>query len=194
MAGAGIGGGDRGSGGTVTIYDGVVIAAAGGKGANAFGKGDGGSGDGSLTVYDEAQVSYGNSSGGDMQYEGIAAAADRVALCLNRDYARVEPCDHGEGALTYTISDKYHTAHCAHCLTVFGTKSHRFDEENRCVDCGYQSDPAPADTGSAVANGDTGSVFGSGGAVAAIAVACILVAAGIFFGVTRKRKKNQKEE
>ncbi len=181
--GAGIGGGDRGSGGTVTVHDGVVIAVAGGKGANAFGKGEGGGSNGSLAVYEEARVTYGDHSGGDIQIEGIAPAAERVSRCQEHDYARIEPCEHDEGGLSYTVSARYHTADCAYCETTFGTKSHSFDEENRCVDCGYQGVQSP---------GDTGSVFGSGGAAAAIAAAGALVGAGLVYAVMRKR--NHKKE
>ena len=96
-------------------------------------------------------------------------------------YNRLATLDNG--GLSYAISASYHTAHCAHCLTTFGMDWHHFDEENRCVDCGYQNSPAPS---------DFGSVFG-GGATAAAAAAGFLAGAGVIFAVLKKRKKNGKE-
>ena len=122
---AGIGG----NGSTVIINGGKVNAVAGGKSANAFGVGDGG-----LRIYREAMVRYGDFSGDKMNYEAIAEAADRVNMCKTRDFVEVDRCDH-QGA-AYTVTEKTHQMHCAHCDTVFKSEEHVLDEQSRCSVCG----------------------------------------------------------
>ena len=135
-AGAGIGGGDDGNGGTVTINGGTVIAMSGMNSARAFGHGDGGKNDGSITIYDNAKVTYGRVSGGEPVILGVAARDKRMPYCKSYAYACVELCDHPEPA--FTANESTHQRHCSHCLISFPAEEHVMDEQNHCTVCGYQ--------------------------------------------------------
>ena len=135
-AGAGIGGGDDGDGGTVIINGGTVIAISGMNSASAFGRGDGGKSNGSVSIYDSAKVSYGRVSGGEPTVLGIALTGDRESTCKSYAYARIEPCDHPEPA--FTANETTHQRHCPHCQLSFPAEEHVMDEQNRCTVCGFQ--------------------------------------------------------
>ena len=135
-AGAGIGGGDDGDGGTVIINGGTVIAMSGMNSARACGHGDGGKSNGSVSIYDSAKVSYGRVSGGEPTILGIALTGNRESTCNGYAYARIEPCDHPEPA--FTANETTHQRHCSHCQLSFPAEEHVMDEQNRCTVCGYQ--------------------------------------------------------
>ena len=135
-AGAGIGGGDDGNGGTVIINGGTVIAMSGMNSARACGHGDGGRSNGSVSIYDSAMVSYGRVSGGEPTILGIALTGNRESTCNGYAYARIEPCDHPEPA--FTANETTHRRHCSHCQFSFPAEEHVMDEQNRCTVCGFQ--------------------------------------------------------
>ena len=90
--GAGIGGGDDGSGGSVTINGGTVIATAGKSSAQSVGKGDGGSSSGSIMLYDNAQVTYGHlDSEGDVVEEATAYGPDAATFCKGKQFSAITP-------------------------------------------------------------------------------------------------------
>ena len=135
-AGAGIGGGDDGNGGSVTINGGTVIAMSGMNSARAIGHGDGGKSDGSVSFYDSARVSYGRVSGGEPTILGVALKDKRDQFCKSYAYARIEPCDHPDPAFTATEND--HMRHCPYCFIAFPREQHVMDEHNHCTVCGFQ--------------------------------------------------------
>ena len=139
FAGAGIGGGDDGDGGTVIINGGTVIALSGMNSARAFGRGDGGDGDGSVKVYDQAKVTYGTVDGKEPTILGVAYTADRESTCMSYAYARVEICDHPNAVYT-CLSDTEHRYSCPNCSAKQITEAHAFDDENDhdCKLCGYE--------------------------------------------------------
>ena len=139
-AGAGIGGGDDGDGGTVIINGGTVIAISGMNSASAFGRGDGGDSDGTLAVYPSAKVTYGTVSdeGKEIQELGLAPAGQRNTLPQQYAYARIEPCDHPDKKCT-PLDEHEHTVNCSYCGISGQTEPHTFDEAGKtCVDCGYE--------------------------------------------------------
>ena len=139
FAGAGIGGGDDGDGGTVIINGGTVIAISGMNSARAFGRGDGGDSDGSVRVYDQAKVTYGTVEGENQTILGIALTADRESTCMSYAYARVELCDHPNAVYT-CLSDTEHRYSCPNCSAKQVTEAHVFDDEDDhdCDLCGYE--------------------------------------------------------
>ncbi len=70
-------------------------------------------------------------------------ALDYRPFCLQRDleapkyhYARIEACDHVNQS--YQISESGHTPICENCISHYGDEEpHTFDEQYRCVVCGY---------------------------------------------------------
>ena len=114
--GAGIGGGDDGSGGTVTINGGVVIATAGMNSAQAIGHGDGGSGNGMISLYDSAQVTYGRLDDENIVIKGNEPHGDpdnRAKMCRDYAYVKITPGEcsvrfdvqgHGETPETQTVT------------------------------------------------------------------------------------------
>ena len=137
-SGAGIGGGDDGDGGTVIINGGTVIAEAGMNSAHAFGRGDGGRKDGSVTIYANAKVTYGKVSGGEPVILGVASTDKRVSYCKSYAYACVELCDHPEPA--FTANESEHRRCCPHCQAVFSAEEHVMDGQNHCIVCGFQGE------------------------------------------------------
>ncbi len=139
FAGAGIGGGDDGDGGTVIINGGTVIAISGMNSARAFGRGDGGDSDGSVRVYNQAKVTYGTVEGENQTILGVALTADRESTCMSYAYARVELCDHPNAVYT-CLSDTEHRYSCPNCAAKQVTEAHVFDDEDDhdCDLCGYE--------------------------------------------------------
>ena len=90
--GAGIGGGDDGNGGSVTINGGTVIATAGKSSARSIGAGDGGGSSGSIVLYDNAQVTYGHlDSEGDVVEEATAYGPDASTFCKGKQFSAIMP-------------------------------------------------------------------------------------------------------
>jgi hypothetical protein len=127
FGGAGIGGGDDGKGGTIHINGGTVVAKGGRSSCSAIGKGDGGSSNGKLDIYDDARVFAGNDS-------IIQLANNRVSACQSNQYATIMPCPHEN--VTYIIYDnEKHLEQCLNCNHT-ALKPHVFDNYGHCI-CGY---------------------------------------------------------
>lgn len=140
--GAGIGGGDDGNGGTVIINGGQVVAQGGRNSARAIGRGDGGNNDGSLTVYDEAAVSYARFTDESTSAlcELIASdAANREKDCKNNVFANIDTCKH-PGATYESVGESGHLVNCRYCKTQeTGTHPHDFGTDGRvCTLCGCE--------------------------------------------------------
>ena len=128
FGGAGIGGGDDGKGGTIRINGGTVVAKGGRKSCSAIGKGDGGSSNGNLSIYDYARVFAGNDS-------IVQMTNNRVSACQSNQFATIMSCPHD--SVTYTIYDnEKHIENCLYC-THKVIKPHVFDEYSNCIHCGY---------------------------------------------------------
>ena len=124
--GAGIGGGDDGNGGNVTITGGTVIASA--SNADAIGRGDGGKGFGSLTIYPEAKVTV------IKKEQATVKETDKRTSCQRDTHAIIEPCEHAQ--VTYCLNgDDTHTVTCMNCEYT-ATNSHTIDDNGQCI-CGY---------------------------------------------------------
>ncbi len=133
--GAGIGGGDDGDGGTVTISGGAgVFANAGMNTARAIGRGDGGDRDGSLTLYDTAAVSAGPKEDSLTRIE----SAKRVSACQSQVFTDITPCDHPDVALE-DYTPYQHRLSCKYCVGEdrVAEENHRFDKETRLCACGH---------------------------------------------------------
>lgn len=128
FGGAGIGGGDDGKGGTIRINGGTVVAKGGRKSCSAIGKGDGGSSNGNLSIYDYYRVFAGNDS-------IIQLANNRVSACQSNQFATIMSCPHD--SVTCTIYDnEKHIEHCLYC-SYTAIKPHVFDDHSNCIYCGY---------------------------------------------------------
>ena len=93
-SGAGIGGGDDASGGTVTINGGTVIAKGGKNSCSAIGWGDGGSHAVNLHIYDTAMVTYGSLEGDDkVALKGTVQGIETMTVAKDYTYALIEPSD-----------------------------------------------------------------------------------------------------
>ena len=134
VSGAGIGGGNGGSGGEVNIFGGIVIAKSGLSSANAIGKGKGGSDSGTLTLGNKMMVS----SGSDDNNAELKTKDERLSACRNCKFAEVRPC--GFTHTDYTIIDEYcHKTSCEHCAADQDLDLHEFDSTGlRCTLCGYE--------------------------------------------------------
>ena len=102
-AGAGIGGGDDGDGGTVEINGGTVAACGGNNGSTiAIGYGDGGDSKGSLTIYENSRTTYGHLDDGKVKEEGaVKGPDDGAAMAQSNTYAKIEP---GEILVTFDMN------------------------------------------------------------------------------------------
>ena len=103
--GAGIGGGFGSNGVSVNIInDAIVIATAGMQETSAIGHGRKASGNGTLSLYDNAQVTYGhlvdNAATKDVnddvkvEIDAVTTGDDRVEKCQSRTYVMIEPKPH----------------------------------------------------------------------------------------------------
>jgi hypothetical protein len=130
FGGAGIGGGDHGSGATVNITGGTVKAQGGMNSCRAIGKGNGGRNNGSLSIYNKARVYVGAGNDSVVQWKG-----DRITACQGNKAVAVTHCIHD--SLTYAIFDgEKHVEQCFHCDHI-ALKFHVFDDQGRCTLCGY---------------------------------------------------------
>ncbi len=93
FSGAGIGGGSHAEGGTVVINGGIVEATAGTNEAKAIGYGRTNSDKGSLTLYENSKVTYGNYQGEKIEAEGVDQSETRHTYAQNNSYAKIEPGD-----------------------------------------------------------------------------------------------------
>lgn len=132
-SGAGIGGGQEGSGGTITITGGTVYAECGLSSAQAIGKGKNGGNSGVLNLGNMMKVTSGSSASS----ATLKTKSQRVSGCRDQ-YAMIEPCDHPHHS--YTCIDKnYHRLTCDNCTAENERLSHRFDDDGLiCTDCGYE--------------------------------------------------------
>ena len=118
-------------------YDGTLVINGGHVYATGSYRAIGGANASGFTLYNEAQVKAGATSGEAVLF----SAAERVPACLWRKYAAIEPCAHSNA--TYTVSgasaSDTHTKHCAYCATAFAAETHTFDG-GQCTVCGVASD------------------------------------------------------
>ncbi|MBO4562115.1 MAG: Cna B-type domain-containing protein [Clostridia bacterium] len=91
-SGAGIGGGSDGSGGTVRINGGVVIARGGTNECSAIGWGMNASGV-DLEIYDGAKVTYGSWQDDEVALSGVTDGADQEQKARDFSYAKIQPGD-----------------------------------------------------------------------------------------------------
>ncbi len=135
--GAGIGGGDKGKGGNVTIINSDVLAVGGGDGARAIGHGhDTGETNGMLTLGGNMAVFAGAAE----DSLSPAATADRNAASFNNYVVHFYPCEHS-GADYRSLPDGHAAEACAYCETTFDENSlaaHTFGADQKCAVCGYQ--------------------------------------------------------
>lgn len=132
-SGAGIGGGQEGSGGTITITGGTVYAECGLSSAQAIGKGKNGGSSGVLNLGNMMKVTSGSSASS----ATLKTKSQRVSGCRNQ-YAMIEPCDHPNHSYT-CIDENYHRLTCDNCAAENENLSHNFDEDGLiCTDCGYE--------------------------------------------------------
>ena len=118
-------------------YDGTLVINGGHVYATGSYRAIGGANASGFTLYNEAQVKAGATSGEAVLF----SAAERVPACLWRKYAAIEPCAHSNA--TYTVSgasdSDTHTKHCAYCATAFAAETHTF-VDGKCSVCDVASD------------------------------------------------------
>lgn len=133
VGGAGIGGGYKGDGPNVKITGGNIVASAKLKGSSAIGRGEGGSSDGKLEIYDDAIVS----AAYDVTKVTPVDKNKREAACRSNCSAVIKKCDHAN-ATCKDMNSKVHKLECPYCK---GTgkaieQEHKYDENtHKCV-CG----------------------------------------------------------
>lgn len=135
--GAGIGGGDKGKGGSVTIINSDVLAVGGGDGARAIGHGhDTDATNGTLTLGGNMAVF----AGADEDSLSPAAAGNRNLTAFNNYVVHFYPCEH-TGADFRSLPDGHAVESCAYCETTFdenNLSAHTFGADKKCAVCGYQ--------------------------------------------------------
>ncbi len=133
VGGAGIGGGYKGDGPNIKITGGNIVASAKHKGSSAIGRGEGGSSDGKLEIYDEAIVS----AAYDVTKVTPVDKNKREAACRSNCSAVIKKCDHAN-ATCKDVNSKVHKLECSYCKGT-GKKveeEHKFDPQtHKCV-CG----------------------------------------------------------
>ncbi len=133
VGGAGIGGGYKGGGVDVKITGGNVAAYAKHSGSRGIGRGEGGSSDGKLEIYDEAVVSVGN----DITKVAPVKKDIAEASCRNNRGVVIRKCDHTNAE----YKDKnvhVHEINCPYCKATGKVveQKHTFDPQtHKCV-CG----------------------------------------------------------
>ena len=133
VGGAGIGGGYKGGGVDVKITGGNVAAYAKHSGSRGIGRGEGGSSDGKLEIYDEAVVSAGN----DITKVAPVKKDIAEASCRNNRGVVIRKCDHTNAE----YKDKnvhVHEINCPYCKATgkVAEQKHTFDSQtHKCV-CG----------------------------------------------------------
>ena len=117
-------------------YDGTLVINGGHVYATGSYRAIGGANASGFTLYNEAQVKAGATSGEAVLF----SAAERVPACLWRKYAAIEPCAHSNA--TYTVSGASatdtHTKHCNYCTTAFESETHTFTD-GRCTVCSVEA-------------------------------------------------------
>ncbi len=151
---AGIGGGYKGKGGEVAIEGGVIEALVGAgcnatyaEGGSAIGSGKNESqkenGNGvSLVFKDDVEPMMVSAGSGRKSIERVFTAAERVAACKWRNYAKIELCIHEtDGAISYNVIDKHdHQLTCKYCGER-ACEKHDF-VNGKCV-CGLEGSNEP---------------------------------------------------
>ncbi len=123
--GAGIGGGDNGNGGNVSVNGGITVAKGGSNSCAAVGWGSGTGYDaGSLGIYDYAKVSYGSlDETGNTAVTGVESYNPdddrRATRAMTNPYARIEP---GEVTVSFEVGE-HGTSPLSQSFTMGGTVS-----------------------------------------------------------------------
>ena len=150
--GAGIGGGDGGNGGTVTISGGTVLAASGGNGSQGIGHGMEGESNGTATITDDyARIQYGTSMDKlneskrkDVYGWNNITREKRSHWLTNNAIVYIFPCEHEE--MVYRKVDRdYHEHVCQTCLYYERAEAHDFDEKGICRKCLYNRNDKPVE-------------------------------------------------
>ena len=128
--GAGIGGGDDGNGGDITVTGGMVFASA--SNASAVGHGDGGKKHGNLTFGEEIGVYK------VYNLNVPVLSAFRVKTCQQEGGVKIAACSHFQYYYTINEGQGTHTKHCQYCSLSI-VEEHTFDWGGKCV-CGYALD------------------------------------------------------
>ena len=152
--GSGIGGGDGGDGGNVTIKNSEVYAQTGDLGkSKAIGRGKGGDSDGSLNLDDDEKVDYGKVEKKDGSYqftvEGTAPRSGRVSACRDKRCVHIVKCKH-ENAHYKGTPEGHTIENCSDCGVILGdlaTLPHTFGEDKNCTVCGHEGVQITFDTG-----------------------------------------------
>ncbi|MBQ6020917.1 MAG: InlB B-repeat-containing protein [Clostridia bacterium] len=135
--GAGIGGGDEGEGGDITIENSSVLAIGGGDQAHGFGHGhDTNGSNGTLTLSDDMMVLAGASE----DALAVVGKNARIDSAWNNYYVKTEPCTH-DGAAYAGEPDGHCVEDCPHCALTAeeaDLEPHTFGEDKLCAVCGYQ--------------------------------------------------------
>ena len=137
FGGAGIGGGDSGNGGTVTIKGGTVFASSGAPGSFGIGNGLGGKSKGSLTIqYPDGRIRYGSTENA-LTDELKRRDDDRVKAAQADRIAYIFSCSHEEKVYD-VIDDRYHVHACKYCKYQERPSGHTFNENGVCTACYYK--------------------------------------------------------
>ena len=150
--GAGIGGGDGGNGGTVTISGGTILAASGGNGSQAIGHGMEGESNGTAAITnDHARIQYGwdmeqlnESKRKDVYGWNDITREKRSNWLTNNTIVYIFPCEHEE--MVYRPVDRdHHERVCQTCLYYERGEAHDFDEKGLCRKCLYNRNNKPVE-------------------------------------------------
>ena len=150
--GAGIGGGDGGNGGTVTISGGTVLAASGSNGSHGIGHGMEGESNGTATITDDyARIRHGTSMDKlcetmrkDSYGWNSITREKRNAILTFSGITYISACEHGD--MVYRQVDKNYHEHCCNtCLYYERAEAHDFDEKGICRKCLYNRNDKPVE-------------------------------------------------
>ena len=137
-SGAGIGGGDDGSGGPVRITGGVVMAKSSLSAANAIGHGNDDGHSDNLWIYDTAMVTAGTDS--DILNCTLQTKENRISACRNNMYVLIEPCSWHEYNSFVDMGDSGHKRVCDYCYVENqGISPHNYKKNGVCRNCGHQA-------------------------------------------------------
>lgn len=135
--GTGIGGGNYGSGGTVTVGEGIVsVTAHSSSGGTAIGNGLNGNSVGTLTIFDKAKVTAGTNSN---NAQKVISGA-RVQSCHSYPWAKIEHCDHQGNENYISRGFNGHSVDCMYCgVRINDLLPHRYQKNAECADCHHRS-------------------------------------------------------
>ncbi|MBQ4256242.1 MAG: hypothetical protein II714_01160, partial [Oscillospiraceae bacterium] len=149
VCGAAIGGGNKGSGGTVKITGGSIDAYSGMGSANAIGHGNESSSSGTLNIGDgltvysvNGKVETEQSDDGRFTFKTNAVqpvhqlSGDRESACRSNRYVSITPCGHNNAVYTPFDESTHHNS-CDYCVSGDGYSLHTFDDNDDCTKCGY---------------------------------------------------------